>query len=165
LVQVSLSVLFGEKKTKKTIMNRISWLDDAKSFGIICVVLGHIIGFINEDKAVGTKIIQGIIVSFNMPLFFMLSGYTFKLNRNWKYTCTLNYCLKITKRLLLPSVLCGGILYTVGLTVDILNTFWFLNILWRILVCYALSLFLCKRCISDSKKALWGGKLSSSYYV
>lgn len=138
-------------------MNRISWLDDAKCFGIICVILGHIIGFLNEDSALGSKIVQGIIVSFNMPLFFMLSGYTLK-KRKWKnVACTFEYCIKITMRLFLPALVWGVLLYIVGFVSDVLNTFWFLNILWRLLVCYAVSLCLGQLLFSNSTLAFWGG--------
>lgn len=56
---------------------RIAWIDDLKFLGIVCVILGHIIGFWNQDTAPYSEWVQAIIVSFNMPLFFMLSGYTF----------------------------------------------------------------------------------------
>lgn len=142
---------------------RQSWLDDAKCIGIICVVLGHIIGFFNEDSALGSKWVQGVIVSFNMPLFFMLSGYTFNLCRDWKnMRCTMDYCIKSTKRLLLPAVAAASILWAFGMTHDLLNTFWFLNILWRILLAYAISLCLSRILFSKPAVALWGGKSSLS---
>ncbi|MBR6159984.1 MAG: acyltransferase family protein [Lachnospiraceae bacterium] len=45
---------------------RLDYLDMAKGFGIILVVLGHM-----EDIATGTRV---WISSFHMPLFFMISG-------------------------------------------------------------------------------------------
>ncbi|KAA8825671.1 acyltransferase family protein [Bifidobacterium myosotis] len=48
---------------------RLSWLDSAKGFGIILVVLGHssLIGHLNQ-----------VLYSFHMPLFFIISGMLFK---------------------------------------------------------------------------------------
>lgn len=139
---------------------RLSWLDDAKCIGIVCVILGHIIGFWNEDSTMGTKFIQGIIVSFNMPLFFVLSGYTFSLDKKWENSrYTLEYAIKCTKRLLVPAVVTGGILWTFRMAPDILNTFWFLNILWRILLVYAVVICLVRKLTSKHIIAFVGGQI------
>lgn len=47
----------------------LPWLDSAKGFGIILVVLGHasLIGHLNQ-----------VLYSFHMPLFFIISGMLFK---------------------------------------------------------------------------------------
>jgi fucose 4-O-acetylase-like acetyltransferase len=46
-------------------MNRIEWIDMAKGYGIICVIIGHIT----------TPGITVWIYTFHIPLFFFLSGY------------------------------------------------------------------------------------------
>lgn len=141
---------------------RESWLDDAKCVGIICVILGHIIGFYNEDSAYGTNLVQGIIVSFNMPLFFILSGYTFNLNKEWsKVKVTMDYCIKTTRRLLIPALSTASILWLFQLTSDLLNTFWFLNILWRILLVY--SIVICLTRLSSNSKIVFMGGASCLY--
>jgi len=48
---------------------RLTWIDNAKGIGILLVVLGHTYGIPVQ--------LHHIIYSFHMPLFFILSGYTF----------------------------------------------------------------------------------------
>jgi fucose 4-O-acetylase-like acetyltransferase len=48
---------------------RIGWLDSARAFGIVAVVVGHVAG----DGAV-----RDAMFHFHMPLFFMLSGMVFR---------------------------------------------------------------------------------------
>jgi len=48
---------------------RINWIDIAKAVGIYLVVLGHL------DI---TPVMRNVIYSFHMPLFFFISGFTFK---------------------------------------------------------------------------------------
>lgn len=52
---------------------RIEWIDIAKGITILLVVIGH--GAINGA-------LRGIIFSFHMPLFFILSSITFRLSEN-----------------------------------------------------------------------------------
>lgn len=59
-----------------TSKNRIEWIDIAKAFGIILVIVGHTVGYRTH--------IQNIIFSFHMPLFIILSGYTFSENNSPK---------------------------------------------------------------------------------
>ena len=51
-------------------MKRLLWMDSAKALGIILVVLGHV---------PSTFEYRWVIYLFHMPLFFVLSGYLFKL--------------------------------------------------------------------------------------
>lgn len=57
---------------------RIEWVDLAKGFGIILVVLGHVIrGLTNSNiwiPSATSHFIDGWIYAFHMPLFFFLSG-------------------------------------------------------------------------------------------
>ena len=48
--------------------DRIEWIDIAKGFGILLVILGHTIAY---DCS---HIVYNSIYSFHMPLFFFLSG-------------------------------------------------------------------------------------------
>ena len=57
--------------------NRIKYIDIAKAFAIIFIVLGHTI-LHSQHSEVFVK----ILYSFHVVLFFMLSGYTFNSNKN-----------------------------------------------------------------------------------
>lgn len=82
---------------KKT---RLQYLDIAKGFGIILVVLGH--SGISETAV-------KYIYSFHMPLFFIISGYLYKSEDSIG-----NFIKKKIKALYLPYVLvnlCGTVVY------------------------------------------------------
>lgn len=70
------------KKTDTAQNNRIHWLDAWKGFAMLLVVLGHIAdGYLDAglfpEKEQLLQGIYDVIYSFHMPLFFLLSGYTF----------------------------------------------------------------------------------------
>lgn len=54
---------------------RIQWIDIAKGISIFLVIIGHTAPFGILER--------NIIFSFHMPLFFILSGYHFKIAQNW----------------------------------------------------------------------------------
>ncbi len=54
---------------------RIDWIDIAKGIGIILVIIGHTAKF--------GSTLRNIIFSFHMPLFFILSGFTFRRAETW----------------------------------------------------------------------------------
>lgn len=62
---------------------RIEWIDIAKAVTIILMILGH-----DVERGTSTR---ELIFSFHMPLFIVLSGYTYKLEKScskaWKSTC------------------------------------------------------------------------------
>lgn len=70
---------------------RIEWLDIAKGLGILSVVFGHCIPLSNP--------LCQLIFQFHMPLFFMLSGFTFSEKDSFLTTFK-----KKAKTLLLPFV-------------------------------------------------------------
>ena len=55
---------------------RIDWVDFAKGVGILLVIVGH-----GTGPGMLGNITRGIIFSFHMPLFFILSSYTFRYSR------------------------------------------------------------------------------------
>lgn len=64
--------------------NRIEWIDCCKGFAIMLVVIGHLAdGYLNAGLyAEHTDFMNRIyntIYSFHMPLFFILSGFTFHI--------------------------------------------------------------------------------------
>ena len=69
--------------------NRIEWIDIAKGYGIILVIIGHIT----------TLYITVWIYSFHMFLFFFLSGYLFQPN-----SYLIEFCRRKIKTLLVPYI-------------------------------------------------------------
>lgn len=69
---------------------RIEWIDIAKGIGILLVILGHSVKF------GGT--FHNLIFSFHMPLFFVLSGITYRQKDNKTFIC------KKFKTLIIPYV-------------------------------------------------------------
>lgn len=77
--------------------NRIGWVDAAKGLAILLVIVGHTV-----ESGTFTR---NIIFSFHIPLFFLLSGYTFRPSANWA-----DFFYRVKKdavRLLVPYVLSG----------------------------------------------------------
>ena len=85
----------GLEKSK----NREAWLDIAKCFGIILVIINHL-----DIKIRFVTFLGGM---FYMPLFFVASGYTY---RN-KGECFWQYALGKAKRLLIPYAVCNIFLF------------------------------------------------------
>lgn len=77
---------------------RIEWIDFAKGFAMLCVVLGHTLG-----GGPRGRILQMLIYSFHMPLYFVLSVLTYQFSQN-----TTEYFSKLKKsayHLLLPALI------------------------------------------------------------
>jgi len=60
------------------------WLDGLKGFGILLVILGHVLsGYLDAwtfpEAFFSFYPVRTWIYSFHMPLFFLISGYTFTL--------------------------------------------------------------------------------------
>lgn len=77
---------------------RIEWIDLAKGYGIILVVMGHC--FVKDS------VIHNLIFSFHMPMFFILSGYCFKPE---KYLSCKDVIYIKAKTLLIPYLALWGI--------------------------------------------------------
>ncbi len=61
--------------------SKYAWIDYAKAMGIVLVVYGHVArGLVNAKMPVNVdffSLVDNIIYSFHMPLFFFLSGVLF----------------------------------------------------------------------------------------
>jgi acyltransferase len=79
-------------------MTYYKWIDVAKGIAILSVVVGHAINQLNpENTTFVLTTIRHFIYSFNMPIFFFLSG--FLLNYS---TVPLEFIRKKIKRLVIP---------------------------------------------------------------
>ena len=81
---------------------RLDFIDVTKGLGVVLVVLSHII---NQDS-----IVNAVIYSFHVPLFFVISGVFARPERDLK-----SYLCKNAKRLLLPFL----IFFVIGLLVTL----------------------------------------------
>lgn len=73
----------------KESLKRVGWIDMAKGYGIILMLIGHL--HVNE--------LMVWIYSFHMPLFFFVSGYLFNIKSNF-----LDFSAGKVKRMLIPYV-------------------------------------------------------------
>jgi len=73
---------------------RIGWIDTLKGFSMYTVILCHVNVY---------RPLRNWMVSFNMPIFFMMSGATLNIEkiRNTRFSV---YLVQLTKRLLVPYV-------------------------------------------------------------
>ncbi len=66
---------------------RVQYVDIARGLAMICIVLGHL----------GVWEINKIVFTFHVPIFFLITGYFFNPEENWK-----TFLRKKSKTLLLP---------------------------------------------------------------
>ena len=78
-------------------IKRIKWIDVAKGFAMLLVILGHI---------PTQKYLDIIIYAFHMPLFFLMSGYLIKV----KDISFREYVIKKFKTLIVPLIIYSGII-------------------------------------------------------
>jgi fucose 4-O-acetylase-like acetyltransferase len=122
--------------------DRVAWIDNIRFFAILCVVIGHTLGFLTKGNVPGGYLVECIIISFNIPLFFMLSGYTSGSHflKDASIKQLLIRLFKISVRLLVPSLTFASFLLLLGWVTDVLVTYWFLTALWKVM---ALFIFIC----------------------
>lgn len=118
---------------------RLSWLDDAKMFAMLAVIVFHVIGYM-PDGLQGETGATNLIGTFNMQLFMFLAGYTSMKSlenvTNWnKYW---HYVVKIALLLMLPTFAIGALRALLTLDPSAFgNEQWFLKMLFRYLVVFA----------------------------
>lgn len=88
-------------------MRRIHWIDIARGFFIIAIVLGHVFN---------TGYIRNWLFSFHVPAFFFLSGFCFKYEKNAG-----KYIAKKVKTIVIPyivfSIISIAIFYVASLLI------------------------------------------------
>ena len=82
------------KNKIKKINNRIEWIDTLRGLAMFFVVWGHLFP---SNK----WILRKYIYSFHMPLFFFISGLTYKENANMSFKELIK---KLFKRLIIPYI-------------------------------------------------------------
>ncbi len=93
-------------KSSDTSGKRIDWIDYAKGISIILTILGHTVG-----AGFWGSTVRGLIFSFHMPLFFILSITTYKCSTDMNQYIT--NIKKAAKHLLIPALVTFGILILV----------------------------------------------------
>lgn len=80
--------------------NRIAWIDNIRAFAILMVILGHSLN--SPDAA---PIVRWI-VSFNMPLFVIISGYCayHNMSQSTDFSGLIKFMEKTTTHILLPAM-------------------------------------------------------------
>lgn len=91
---------------EKSKTQRIEWIDIAKGIGILLVILGHSVKFGGA--------IHNLIFSFHMPLFFVLSGITYKQRDNKTFIC------RKFRTLIMPYV----VFSIIGFVLSVMIPFW-----------------------------------------
>ena len=97
-------MLIKENIVKK---NRIECIDIAKGITILLVVIGHVSSL--------PIVINKIIYSFHMPLFFILSGYFFRKES------LIQIAKRMFQTLIIPYLVVGGIMRIINITKNYLN--------------------------------------------
>ncbi|MBQ8383324.1 MAG: acyltransferase [Clostridia bacterium] len=90
--------------------SRLGRIDAARGIGIILVVLGHAIrpGMVAEPWC---DFLFRLIYSFHMPLFFVLSGFTFALTCRKYISAPVTFLKKRTHSLLIPLLTWAATIY------------------------------------------------------
>lgn len=99
---------------------RITWIDFAKGFAIISVVLGHAL---DDDFS-----LCKLIFVFHMPFFFVMAGYLLNLDKWGGAENFKPFANKLFKRLLVPYYLANILFFPIWFVVchelGYLNYFW-----------------------------------------
>lgn len=76
---------------------RIDWIDCTKGIAILLVIVGHTVSQYTRGS-----VVRGLIFSFHMPLFFIMSGITYYCSSSEGQFVEKAY--KAAKKLLIPAV-------------------------------------------------------------
>lgn len=93
--------MLDRKEMDKKMSNRITWIDFAKGITILLVIIGHCVG-----EGLYGGLLRGVIFSFHMPLFFILSCTTYRCSETIE-----EYKRKVlhsARHLLIPAIAAFG---------------------------------------------------------
>lgn len=91
--------MYKKRENKANSVNRVTYLDIAKGFAILAVISGHC----------GLGKIGTFLYTFHLPLFFIISGYCFKFQNDFKV-----FIKSKVKNYLVPYFCCSIILAVYG---------------------------------------------------
>ena len=167
-----MSVISGNENSSST---QYEWVNYAKGIGIILVVYGHVArgvfhAGITENERL-FRLVDTVIYSFHMPLFFFLSGLFFisSLSKRGAKGLVLSKLGTIMYPYILWALIQGGIAYSLQsitnfktTVVDVLSLFWlpqdqfwFLYALFVIFIFYTLAYSLLQSVFALSALALF----------
>ena len=95
------SKIMNETNVKTMTKKRITWVDVAKGLCMFLVIAVHTLGVGQGGKM--TMVARGVIMSFHMPLYFILSAYTYKPSENMEQFK--KSAIRAAKHLLIPTVI------------------------------------------------------------
>lgn len=120
--------------------NRIDYIDSMRGFAIICVLIGHVLLFVIANKE---SFWFNLVDSFQMPLFFFISGlmaYSTRKNKQHEFWSKINGKFL---NIFLPTIVTGG-LYIIIFQCDLWAAlvdqykygYWFTWVLFELFVIY-----------------------------
>ena len=115
---------------------RIAWIDNIKLFAILCVVLYHSCALVANEK----YYVGWVIETFNMALFFFLSGLTSygSVGRIVGFKDLVDFGKKKFLRIMLPCMFVSLLVFQKPCS------FWFLLTLFYYLMAFAVCHYVCK---------------------
>ena len=123
---------------------RIHWVDCAKAIGSLLVIIGH--------TRLEVRELRVLIYSFHMPLFFLLSGVTFRFSRN--STEFLAKTQKTFRHLMLPT----AVLFAISTVVNALRNTQVLST-WGGVLEYVRSVILQASCASGVPVSVFSAEI------
>ena len=72
---------------------RLPYIDNIKGFGMILVVLGHVINAYSTEESYNSNLFMDFVSIFYMKMFFFFSGFVYLFNN-----CSLHLISKLSSR-------------------------------------------------------------------
>lgn len=91
--------------------NKILYISLIQSFAVILVVIGHSLNFQAEAMPQWAILINNIIYSFHMPLFFVLSGFLLAYSLKKREKSFFDFVFNKIKRLIIPYIVIATCAY------------------------------------------------------
>lgn len=95
---------------KQLSKNRIEWVDFAKGITMLLVIVAH-----TMQGGIAGSVVRGVIYSFHMPLFFILSGFTTSMPKSGAQF------VKRTKKAFISLIIPGVLLYVAWVCIELVR--------------------------------------------